>query len=59
MYLDFFEHWVTSEISEVYSDAEEAESVVVFVSVSIERGFAKKFAGICFTSEDKYPLLPS
>jgi hypothetical protein len=41
---------VTSEISEVSTDAEEAESVV-FASMLTDGGFIKKFTGIVLTSE--------
>jgi hypothetical protein len=48
---------VTSEISEVSTDAEEAESVV-FASMSTDGGFIKKFRGIVLTSEeDEYTTL--
>jgi len=48
---------VTSEISEVSTDAEEAESVV-FASMSTDGGFIKKFPGIVLTSEeDEYATL--
>jgi hypothetical protein len=48
---------VTSEISEVSTDTEEAEPVV-FASVSTDGGFIKKFAVIVLTSEaDEYTAL--
>jgi hypothetical protein len=48
--LDLLEHWVTSEISDVSTEAEEAESVV-FASISTDDGLIKKFPWAFLTSK--------